>query len=62
MGAVVQASKSLNAVDQICQTFDSVINIKPDSIHHTKKSSDQDLKTIVKQLTYESPFLVHSGM
>lgn len=51
---VVQASKSLNAVDQICQTFDNVTNIKPESIHHTKKSSDQDLKRAVNQLASES--------
>ena len=51
---VVQASKSLNAVNKICDNFDSVTNIKPDSIHHTKKSSDQDLKKVVYQLSSES--------
>lgn len=35
-GLIVEASKSLNTVDTICEHFVTT-GIKPDSIHHTKK-------------------------
>ena len=57
---IVEASKSLNAVDTICEHFDTTTGIRPDSIHHTKKSS-QDLKTIVKQLSESQVFLYIPG-
>lgn len=34
---IVEASKSLHAVDTICQHYDTTTGIRPDSVHHTKK-------------------------
>ena len=60
-GLIVEASKSLNAVDTICEHFDSTTCVRPDSVHHTKKSSQQDLKTIVKQLSESQVFSYTPG-
>lgn len=60
-GLIVEASKSLNAVDTICEHFDSTTGVRPDSVHHTKKSSQQDLKTIVKQLSESQVFSYTPG-
>ena len=51
---IVEASKYINAVHTICVNFDNATNIKPESIHHTRKSSVQDMKLILKQLSTES--------
>ena len=60
-GLIVEASKSLNAVDTICEHFNTTTGIRPDSIHHTKKSSQQDLKTIVKQISESQVFSYTTG-
>ena len=51
---IVEASKYINAIHTICVNFDNATNIKPESMHHTRKSSAQDMELILKQLTTES--------
>lgn len=53
---IVEASKSLHAVDSICEHFDTITSIRPDSVHHTRKSCEQDMKAIVKQLSESQVF------
>ena len=36
---IVDTSKYINAVHTICVNFDNATNIKPESVHHTRKSS-----------------------
>ena len=50
---IVEASKLFECcIDTIlCEHFDTMTGIRPDSLHHTKKTSQQDLETIVKQLS-----------
>ena len=52
--AIVDTSKYINAVHTICVNFDNATNIKPESVHHARKSSAQDMKLILKQLSTES--------
>lgn len=51
---VVDASKYINGINTICTNYDTATNIKPDSIHHTRKSSEKDKELILKQLSTES--------
>lgn len=51
---IVEASKYINGIHTICVNFDSATNIKPASMHHTRRSSAQDMRAILKQLSTES--------
>ena len=51
---IVEASKYINGIHTICVNFDNATNIKPVSMHHTRKSSAQDMKLILRQLSTES--------
>ena len=53
---IVQASKSLKCLLNICTQFDQACNIKPKSIHHTKSSSETDRNKIIQELTESKVF------
>lgn len=52
--SIMNASKSLNAIALLTETFDDQLGIHHASIHHTKKSSDKDRELVLKQLTSDS--------
>lgn len=51
---VVKASKSLKFLLNVTTHFDSISDIKPVSIHHTKASTKMDRDKILKQLASET--------
>lgn len=51
---IVRASKSLKFLLGITTHFDSISDIKPVSIHHTKASNKTDRDKILKQLASET--------
>ena len=52
--SIVNASKSLNAIVSLSESFDEQLGIHRASIHHTTKSSDKDREVVLKQLSSES--------
>ena len=52
--SIMNASKSLNAIALLTETFDDQLGIHHVSIHHTKKSSDKDRELVLKKLTSDS--------
>ena len=52
--SIMNASKSLNAIVSLSESFDAQLGIHQASIHHTKKSSDKDRELVLKQLTSDS--------
>ena len=52
--SVINASKLLNEVLLLCERVDNQLGIQKSSIHHTRKSSDEDRALVLKQLTTES--------
>ena len=54
--SIVNASKSLNAIVSLSESFDEQLGIHRASIHHTKKSSDKDRQVVLQQLTDSKVF------
>lgn len=53
---IVEVSKSIQALDTICENFDHATLVRPESVHHTRKASEGDLKAVVKQLVQSNVF------
>ena len=51
---ILQTSKSLRGLMELTTYFDTICDIAPDSIHHTKRSALKDEELIMKELTEES--------
>ena len=52
--SIMNASKFLNAIVSLSESFDAQLSIHQASIHHTKKSSDKDRELVLKQLISDS--------
>ena len=51
---VVQSSKSLKGVIDVCSNFDQVCGVTPDSLHHTRNGSQTDHYMVLVELTAKS--------
>ena len=51
---VVQSSKSLKGIVDVCSNFDGVCGVTPESIHHTTKASQTDRDMVLAELTSKS--------
>ena len=51
---ILQTGKSLRGLMELITYFDTICDITPDSIHHTKHSPSKDEELIMKELTSES--------
>lgn len=51
---VVQSSKSLKGIVDVCSNFDHISGVTPESIHHTKKGSQADRDLVLAELTLKS--------
>jgi hypothetical protein len=53
-GTVVQCSKSLKGILDVCNNMDQVCGVIPESIHHTRKGSQTDQDMVLAELTTKS--------
>ena len=51
---IVNSSKSLKGVMDVCSNFDQICLLKPESIHHTKKGTKGDRDMILQELVSKS--------
>lgn len=51
---IVQSSKSLKAVTDVCSNFNQVCGVTRDSLHHTRKGSQTDRDMLLVELTAKS--------
>ena len=51
---IVNASRSLNGIVAMCNSFDKQLGIAHDSIHHSRKSCEADRAIVIKQLATDS--------
>ncbi len=53
---IVQTAESLKSLLETVRNFDNSIRVNPESLHHTRKSSNRDEELIIKQLTDSQTF------
>ncbi len=58
---IVQVSRALDGLKKLCTNFDFALELHPQSLHHTRKSSSKDEELILSELKEASPFLYTPG-
>ena len=59
--SIVQVSRALDGLKNLCDNFDSSLGLHPESTHHTRKSSSKDEELILSELKKATPFLYTPG-